>query len=342
MKKMEKTRKESRPWRPLVPVLLLLAADLVIYLYFIATNVKNLKFWPLTQESTMNILLIASYFFTTIAMLLTLTSYFAVKASVKAIQSTPQEKAVPSDKITTDNIDLLKTENIPNPPTEVLPKIVEAEKPILPPLVDKKPEDNNIPIIEVNTPVSEEIEKPVKIIEYSSGVESKWKKIGVKLTDEAPPEQQQEPAPLIEPVIQEQKDPSAIVSIPQNVEAQAEVKKSETSIDPEKETGEPLNDAAINAKVRTRIKEEAVYKSEEPLTEVKPIEPVQESIREAPQELKPVEEPLIEAEPIEEPLIEAEPIEDDSDSEVLRDLKELKLMVEEMKMKVERRKIKNT
>jgi hypothetical protein len=342
MKKREKTGKESRPWRPLVPVLLLLAADLVIYLYFIAINVKNLKFWPLTQESTMNILLIASYFFTTIAMLLTLTSYFAVKASVKANQSTPLEKIATEDIPIDDSIDLSKSENIPNPPTEVLPKVIDTEKQVIPQIIEKKSEEKNIPVIEASTPVNEEIEKPVKIIEYSGGVESKWKKIGVKLTDDDSLGKQQELTPPIEPAIQEVKDPSTIVPIPQIVEAQAEKQQTEVLIDPIKESKETLNDAAINAKVRTRLKEEAVNKSEEPLTEIKPIDIEQELVKEAPQELKPAEEPLIEAEPIEEPPIEIETVEDDLESDVLRDLKELKLMVEEMKIKVERRKIKNT
>jgi hypothetical protein len=72
-----------KPYRQLLPVIIILTINLVIYLYVIATNTKTLNLFSPKPQDISNIIILASYPLTATGMLLTLTSYFSIKSYVK-------------------------------------------------------------------------------------------------------------------------------------------------------------------------------------------------------------------------------------------------------------------
>jgi hypothetical protein len=71
-----------KPYRELLPVIIILTINLVIYLYVIATNIKTLNLFSPKPQDISNFFILASYPLTAIGMLLTLTSYFSLKSYV--------------------------------------------------------------------------------------------------------------------------------------------------------------------------------------------------------------------------------------------------------------------
>jgi hypothetical protein len=69
-----------KPYRELLPVIIILTINLVIYLYVIATNIKTLNLFSPKPQDISNFIILASYPLTAIGMLLTLTSYFSIKS----------------------------------------------------------------------------------------------------------------------------------------------------------------------------------------------------------------------------------------------------------------------
>ena len=82
-----------------MPVVVFLAINLITYLYVITVNVKELNLYKPTTSDYSSLLIIGSYFTTAVAMLLTLTSYFSLRAYMKREKAEVTSQTIAESKL---------------------------------------------------------------------------------------------------------------------------------------------------------------------------------------------------------------------------------------------------
>ncbi len=172
---------EKKPQKVLIPVIFLIALNLIIYLYVIATGVRVLDLLPYNQSKINDYLIIGSYFISTFAMLLSLTAYFNVSADLKRLKTKNVEE--PQNDILLnleeDNISGSISNNIEDSakPLDIIQNGDNNENKqskTNEDTIEQKSSNQNLNVVIKDTKTNVTIDK-----EESRG----WKKIGVKLTD---------------------------------------------------------------------------------------------------------------------------------------------------------------
>ena len=181
MKKNLDKVSNPKPYRQLLPVIVFLGLNLIIYLYFITVNTKELNLYKPTASDYSALLIIGSYITTTIAMLLTLTSYFSLKAYMKRDGTeTPPLKIADSKSPDKDKkagkIDVTKKDS-QQKDVSISKAAVEAVKtePKSPEKHIDQAHEKDVPqVIKDKAP-----QEPFKI----NKIKDTWKKIEIKIED---------------------------------------------------------------------------------------------------------------------------------------------------------------
>ena len=296
---------EKKPQKVLIPVIFLIASNLIIYLYVIATGVKVLDLLPYNQSKINDYLIIGSYFISTFAMLLSLTAYFNVSADLKRLITKnivePQNNILLN--LEEDNLSGSLSNNIEDSakPLEIIQngnsnenKQSKSNEETM----EKKSSNQNSNVVIIDTKTNVTIDK-----EESRG----WKKIGVKLTDISDNEK-------LEAISNDVKEDESL--------SEDSIKSEEFIIEVETENLD--NETLLEDQNQKEIEDESRELTEDNIDHNIDKNDFENNITNEIQQNE-VENSI-----------------DASlgdDSEVLKNLEELKIMVDEMKIKLEKRKI---
>jgi len=295
---------EKKPQKVLIPVIFLIALNLIIYLYVIATGVKVLDLLPYNQSKINDYLIIGSYFISTFAMLLSLTAYFNVSADLKRLITKnvlePQNNILLN--LEEDNLSGSISNNIEDSakPLEIIQNGDNNENKqskTNEETMEKKSSNQNSNVVIKDTKTNVTIDK-----EESRG----WKKIGVKLTD----------------ISDNEKSEAISTDVKEDESLSEDSIKSEESII-EEETENLDNETLLEDQNQKEIEDESRELTSD----------IDDNIDKNDFENNITNE------------IQQNEVENSidaslgDDSEVLKNLEELKIMVDEMKIKLEKRKI---
>ncbi len=292
----------KKPQKVLIPVIFLIASNLIIYLYIIATGVNVLDLLPYNSSKINDYLIIGSYFISTFTMLLTLTAYFNVSADIKRLIMNygvePQSNFSTSPDV--DNLSRLSDS-----------KVIDTAKPLD---INKNSDNNEHKQVIVNEELKNKKsdqklkgEQIDKISVISDKVESKgWKKIGVKIIGASDNEKSEDVIPDADKV--ESPDNDIINSEEPVIEEETETVDNET-----------LQEVQTESESDDEIEEIIAENIEDNIINNDDVDNITNEIKQNGLENN-----------IQASLME--------DSEVLKNLEELKMMVDDMKVKLEKRK----
>lgn len=326
---MEKKNK-PKPYRQLIPATIFLAFNLVIYLYVISVNAPTLNLIKPGLKDISFLLIMGSYISTAIAMLLTLTSYFSIKAYIKRSGDESQNQPV---NIRVEE-KLLKKQPVNNHTEEKIPKKVSDKGGFFKNIFkrEKKPvtEDKLKPVsVQKQVPqLVEKIEKtpPLKeeaLVDASNAkiVKPNWKKIEVKIPDESTDKTTNK---------KDDKTPTETTNEKmENVNANIVVDKAEKIITPIKEVDVKSLEVSNDKKeipTSPKIQGSNIISSAQHQQEIAPI-----STNATNNIIDSYLSDINKQEPTPD---KNDPDTDNMDREVIKTLEELKQMVEEMKNKI--------
>jgi hypothetical protein len=166
-----------KPYRQLVPVIMVLALNLAAYLYVMSVNLKGLNLVTPTPKDISNLIVVGSYILTALAMLLTLVSYITIKAYLKRIKGEDPAPKVPELKVVDRDKKGKKIEVADKDQTE---KKVQSSKTSEETKTEPKlPAKPLAPLVESGARAAT-MTQAVAI----AGINKNWKKIGIKIPDE--------------------------------------------------------------------------------------------------------------------------------------------------------------
>jgi hypothetical protein len=301
MKKNKST--ETKPQSALNVVIILIVSNLIIYLYVIGTGVNAVDLLSFNQSRVNDYLIIGSYFILTFAMLITIAVIFNVSAYIKRLKTNDFGR---SQDISTN----LAEDNLTIPQNDTTEDSVNAKENIQSSdNKDHKQIESKLDTVEKKLP-----EQNINALTNDTNIMRKtdkevpkgWKKIGIKLDDLA-----NEKPEAIVPDKEEIKSPDNDIM---------ESDKSEVEEEQENLEAENL--------IENQNQSDIDNESEEILTE-NPEEDI-DNINAEDEIISEVKQYELENS-IDQHLMD--------DSEVIKNLEEVKMMVDEMKITLEKRKI---
>jgi hypothetical protein len=285
-----------KPYRQLLPVCIFLVFNLVIYLYVMSVNSTSLNLIKPGPKDFSFLLIVGSYISTAIAMLLTLTSYFSFKAYMKHSSNETSQVTSPSLSLKDD-----KPKKIEDNKKSLFKNLFKREPK---PVKEIKPGPNSVektvPQIKPNELKESKITPKEVVPQHDPNIKivrPSWKKIEVKIPEEPTaklPEKHENIAPIESKPIdsnQNKIDDKSIINI---IEVAKEIQK-----------------ITENKKENPII--ETIHEKNVKIESIQPIEVIQkDNYSERESNIEEHDQEML-------------------DSEVIKTLEELKVMVKDMK-----------